>query len=57
LSQITDQIHDSKISDILENSLQGIRPEYDDYIRLLGSDNVSLMGLVAGTLTRNKFGR
>jgi len=57
LSQITDQIHDSEISDILENSLQGTRPEYDDYIRLLGSDNVSLMGLVAGTLTRNKFGR
>ena len=57
MSQITDQIHDSEISDILENSLQGTRPEYDDYIRLLGSDNVSLMGLVAGTLTRNKFGR
>jgi len=57
LSQITDQIHDSEISDILENSLQGTRPEYDDYIRLLGSDNVSLMGLVAGTLTCNKFGR
>jgi len=57
LSQTTNQIHDSEISDILENSLQGTRPEYDDYIRLLDSDNVSLMGLVAGMLTRNKFGQ
>ena len=56
MSQITDQINDSEISDILENSLQGTRPEYNDYIRLLDSDNVSLMGLVAGMLTRNKFG-
>ena len=57
MSQTTDQIHDSEISDILENSLQGTRPEYDDYIRLLDSDNVSLMGLVAGMLTHNKFGQ
>ncbi|SVC88971.1 uncharacterized protein METZ01_LOCUS341825, partial [marine metagenome] len=47
MSQITDQIHDSEIEDILENSLRGTRPEYGDYIRLLDSDNVSLMGLVA----------
>ena len=57
MSQTTNQIHDSEISDILENSLQGTRPEYDDYIRLLDSDNVSLMGLVAGMLTHNKFGQ
>ena len=57
LSQITEQIRDAEISDILENSLQGKRPEYDDYIRLLDSDNVSLMGLVAGVLTRKKFGK
>ncbi len=57
MSQITDQIHDSEIRDILENSLQGIRPEYDDYVRLLDSDDVSMMGLVAGTLTRNEFGK
>jgi len=49
LSQITDQINDSEIKDILENSLQGVRPEFDDYIRLLDSDNVSMMGFVAGT--------
>ena len=57
LSQITEQIHDAEIGDILENSLQGKRPEYDDYIRLLDSDNVSLMGLAAGVLTRKKFGK
>jgi len=55
LSQITDQINDSEIKDILENSLQGVRPEYDDYIRLLDSDNVSMMGFVAGSFTRNEF--
>jgi len=57
LSQITNQLHDNEIKDILENSLQGIRPEYNDYIRLLDSDNVSMMGFVAGTLTRNEFGK
>ena len=57
LSQITEQIHDSEIGDILENSLQGKRPTYDDCVRLLCSDNVSLIGLVAGVLTRNKFGK
>jgi dehypoxanthine futalosine cyclase len=57
LSQITEQIHDSEIGYILENSLHGIRPESDDCIRLLNSDDVYLMGLVAGELTRKKFGR
>ena len=57
MSQITKQIHDSEIGDILENSLQGTRPEYDDCIRLLNSDNISLIGLVAGMLTRKKFGK
>ena len=57
MSQITKQIHDSEIGDILENSLQGIRPEYNDCIRLLNSDNISLIGLVAGVLTRKKFGK
>ena len=57
MSQVTNQIHNSEIKDILENSLKGIRPEYDDYVRLLDSDDVSMMGLVAGTLTRNNFGK
>jgi len=57
LSQILNQIHSSDIKDILENSLNGIRPGPDDCIRLLESDDVHLMGLTAGTLTRKKFGQ
>jgi len=57
LSQILNQIHNSNIKDILENSLNGIRPGPDDCIRLLESDDVHLMGLTAGTLTRKKFGQ
>jgi len=57
LSQILNQIHSSDIKDILENSLNGIRPRPDDYVRLLESDDVHLMGLTAGTLTRKKFGQ
>jgi len=57
LGQIAEQIHDSGIGDILENALQGKRLEYNDYVRLLDSDNISLMGLVAGVLTRKKFGK
>jgi len=57
LSQILNQIHSSDIKDILENSLNGIRPGPDDCIRLLESDDVHLMGLTAGTLTRKRFGQ
>ena len=57
MSQILNQIHNSNIKDILENSLNGIRPGPDDCIRLLESDDVHLMGLTAGTLTRKKFGQ
>ena len=57
MSQILKQIHDSDIKDILENSLNGIRPGSDDCVRLLESDDVHLMGLTAGTLTRKKFGK
>tara|TARA_B100000378_G_scaffold198079_1_gene161562 strand:+ start:1640 stop:2767 length:1128 start_codon:yes stop_codon:yes gene_type:complete len=57
LSQILNQIHNSDIKDILENSLNGIRPGPDDCIRLLESDDVHLMGLTAETLTRKKFGQ
>jgi len=57
LSQILNQIHNSDIKDILENSLNGIRPGRDDCVRLLESDDVHLMGLTAGTLTRKKFGQ
>ena len=57
MSQILNQIHSSDIKDILENSLNGIRPGPDDCIKLLESDDVHLMGLTAGTLTRKKFGQ
>ena len=57
LSQIVSQIHKSAIGDILENSLNGIRPSDDDLIRLLESDDVHLMGTVAGHLTRKQFGK
>ena len=57
MSQILNQINSSDIKDILENSLNGIRPGPDDCIRLLESDDVHLMGLTAGTLTRKRFGQ
>jgi dehypoxanthine futalosine cyclase len=57
LSQITEQIHSSDIGDVLENSLSGIRPSYGDTTRLLKSDDVHLMGLVAGHITRKRFGK
>ena len=56
MSQITEQIHSSKISDILENSLNGQPPAESDYIRLLESDDSYIIGMVAGYLTRKQFG-
>ena len=57
MSQITEQFHSSDIGDILEKSLIGERPDRDDCLRLLESDDVHLMGMVAGHLTRKQFGR
>ncbi len=57
LSQLTEQLHHSEIGDILENSLGGKRLDIDECRRLLESNDVHLMGLVAGYLTRKKFGR
>lgn len=57
MSQITEQIHSSQISDILENALHGTRPTKSDILRLLKSDDVHLMGLVAGDLSRKRFGK
>ena len=57
MSQLTHKIHSSEIGDILENSLNGIRPSKDDYLRLIKSDDVYLMGAVAGNITRKKFGK
>ena len=57
LSQTTEQLQKSDIKDILENSLKGQRPDPDDCMRLLESDDVHLMGLVSGYLTRQQFGK
>lgn len=57
MSQITKELYSSAIGDILENSLTGKRPTLEDCVRLLESDDVHLMGLVAGHLTRQKFGK
>jgi dehypoxanthine futalosine cyclase len=56
LSQTTEQIQKSDIKDILENSLKGVRPKSDDILRLLESDDVHLMGLVSGYLSKKQFG-
>jgi dehypoxanthine futalosine cyclase len=56
LSQLT-QFHHSDIEDILENSISGKRPGLEDCKRLLESDDVHLMGLVAGYLARKEFGK
>ena len=57
MSQTTEQIQKSDIKDILENSLNGKRPEPEDCLRLLESDDVHLMGLVSGHLVRKQFGK
>lgn len=57
MSQITEQIHSSQIGDILENALRGIRPAKSEILRLLRSDDVHLMGMVAGNLTQKRFGK
>ena len=56
MSQTTEQLQKSDIKDILENSLAGQRPGPEDCMRLLESDEVHLMGLVSGHLTRKQFG-
>jgi len=57
LSQTTEQLYQSDIGDILENSLNGKRPNPDECLRLLKSDDVYLMGLVSGHLTKKQFGK
>ena len=57
MSQLTQQLHHSGIGDILENSIAGKRPGHDECLRLLDSNDVHLMGLVGGHLTRKKFGK
>ena len=56
MSQTTEQLYQSDIGDILENSLNGKRPGPEECLRLLKSDDVSLIGLVASHLTKKQFG-
>ena len=56
MGQATEQMHKSGIGDILENSLNGVRPSREDCLRLLESDDVHLLGMVAGHLARKRFG-
>ena len=48
MSQTTEQINQSTIGDILENSLRGNRPSPADCLRLLDSDDVHLELETAG---------
>lgn len=57
MSQTAQQVHKSDIGDILENSLRGKRPNRDDCLRLLKSNDVHMLGLVSGHLTRKRFGK
>ena len=57
MSQTTAQLNKSDVGDILENSLKGKRPNPDECLRLLKSDDVYLMGLVSGHLTKKQFGK
>ena len=56
MSQATEQIHKSDIGDILENSLHGRRPTREDYLRLLESGDVHLLGMVSAHLAKKRFG-
>ena len=57
MNQIYEQINSSSIRDILDDCLDGERPDADDCLRLLESDDLHLMGMVAGHLTQKRFGR
>ena len=57
MSQITEQIHSSDIQDILEHSLDQVRPSQKDCLRLIESKDIHLMGLVANYLTKKQFGK
>lgn len=56
MSQVTKQLQKSEIGDILEGALACQRPDRDDCMRLLESDDVHLIGMVAGQIARRRFG-
>lgn len=57
MSQIVEEIHSSSIGDILDRALGGGSLNHDDCMRLLESDEMHLMGMVAGHMTSRRFGR
>ncbi len=56
MSLINEHLSASNVGDILEMALAGQRISSQDCSRLLESDDVHLMGLVAGSLVRKRFG-
>lgn len=57
MRQLIEQAQTSDIGDILEQAIQGNRPDQSDCLRLLESDQTHLMGLVAGHMVRARFGK
>lgn len=55
LSLLTEIVKRSDISDIFEKVLDSTKPDFDDCLRLMKSDDIQLMGLVADTLKRRLF--
>ncbi len=47
----------SEISDILESLLVGKKPTFHDCIKLIESDDIHLIGMVAGYITQKRFGK
>jgi cyclic dehypoxanthinyl futalosine synthase len=45
----------SDAGDVLDKVLDGVKPEFDDCLRLMKSDDTQLIGLVADTLKRRLF--
>lgn len=56
MSLLTETIKRSDIADVLDKALDGERLVFDDCLRLMKSDDIQLMGLVANTLKRRLFG-
>jgi len=47
----------SDIGDVLDKVLDSTQPDFDDCLRLMKSDDIQLMGLVADTLKKRLFGK
>jgi 2-iminoacetate synthase ThiH len=55
-SLIQEFLNKSDISDVLDSALSGRRLGFDDCLRLVKSDDVYSMGLVANLLRQKRFG-